>query len=69
MKKRLFGLAAFLLSTLPMMAQGSTEDFFRSTGKLYVVVAVILAMFIGIVIYLYHLDRKIKNLEKQIKNE
>ncbi len=69
MKKRLFGLAAFLLCTLPLMAQGSTDDFFRSTGKLYVVVAAILAMFLGIVIYLYNLDRKIKNLEKQIKNE
>lgn len=69
MKKRLFGLAAFLLTALPLMAQGSSDDFFRSTGKLYVVVAVLLSMFIGIVIYLYNLDRKIKNLEKQIKNE
>lgn len=50
-------------------AAGSPEDFLRSTGKIYSVVAVILVIFIGIVIFLFRLDNKLTKLENQIKNE
>ena len=40
----------------------------RSMGKMYVVVAVIAAIFLGIVVYLIRLDRKLTKLEDQIKN-
>lgn len=40
-------------------------DVMRSNGKIYVVVAVILTIFAGIIIYLIRLDRKITKLEKQ----
>lgn len=49
-----------------LLAQGDAPDFFRSIGKIYVVVAVIVAMFIGIVFFLIHLERKLTNLEHQI---
>jgi CcmD family protein len=39
----------------------------RSNGKIYVVVAVLTAIFIGIVIYLIRLDRKLSKLEKESK--
>jgi CcmD family protein len=39
-------------------------DALRRNGKIYVVVAVILAIFLGIIIYLIRLDRKISKLEK-----
>ncbi len=39
-------------------------DTMRSNGKIYVVVAVILAIFAGIILYLVRLDRKISRLEK-----
>lgn len=39
-------------------------DFMRSEGKLYVVMAVVLVILIGLFIYLINLDRKIKKLEK-----
>ncbi len=58
----------FLFSFIPfslLLAQDET-DFMRSMGKMYVVVAVIIAIFIGIVIYLFSLDRKITKLENQI---
>jgi ABC-type amino acid transport system permease subunit len=42
-------------------------DTFRSEGKIYVVVAVILAILSGIIGYLVVLDKKITSLEKQIK--
>ena len=40
-------------------------DFMRSNGKIYVVVAVILTLFTGIILYLISLDRKISKLEKE----
>jgi CcmD family protein len=50
-----------------LLAQQDT-DFMRSMGKMYVVVAVIAVIFLGIVIYLIRLDRKLTKLEDQIKN-
>lgn len=40
----------------------------RSIGKIYVVVAVILAIFAGIVVFLIYLDRKLTKLENQIRD-
>lgn len=39
-------------------------DTFRRDGKIYVVVAVLLTILAGIIIYLVRLDRKISRLEK-----
>jgi CcmD family protein len=41
-------------------------DTMRSNGKIYVVVAVILTIFVGLIIYLVRLDRKITRLEKEV---
>lgn len=68
-KKALFtiiGLQFLLLNTI--FAQQANPDFMQSIGKIYVVVAVILTIFIGIIIYLVTLDKKIKRLEDQINN-
>jgi CcmD family protein len=43
-------------------------DFMRSNGKIYVVLAIVVTIVIGIFIYLVNLDRKIKKLEKNKKN-
>jgi CcmD family protein len=42
-------------------------DEMRSNGKIYVVVAVLVTIFIGILLYLIRLDRKITKLEKETK--
>jgi hypothetical protein len=42
------------------------NDFFNQIGKIYVVVGVILLIFIGIIIYMVRLDRKITVLEQEI---
>ena len=42
-------------------------DFMRSIGKIYVVVAVIVAMFIGIVIFMLYIDRKLTKIEQQVE--
>jgi uncharacterized membrane protein (DUF106 family) len=43
-------------------------DTMRSNGKIYVVVAVIVTLFIGIVAYLITLDKKIAKLEQETNN-
>ncbi len=55
-----------LLNTFPLWA-ASGDDFMRSMGKMYVVVAVIVASFVGMVFYLIRLDNKLTKLEHQIK--
>jgi putative exporter of polyketide antibiotics len=41
-------------------------DTLRQSGKIYVVVAVILLVVIGLIGYLISLDRKVSRLEKEI---
>ncbi|MEL7120224.1 MAG: CcmD family protein [Bacteroidota bacterium] len=47
-------------------AQSNDSDFMSSIGKIYVVVAVIVAVFLGIVVFLIYLDRRLTKLENQI---
>lgn len=49
--------------------QGAPTDFMRSDGKIYVVVAVIVVIVIGLFIYLVNLDRKITKLEQHNDRE
>jgi CcmD family protein len=59
----------FALFTQVSLAQSDVEmaDVMRSNGKIYVVVAVLVIIFIGLVVYLVSLDRKVSKLEKEIK--
>ncbi|HEU5147232.1 MAG TPA: CcmD family protein [Chryseosolibacter sp.] len=41
-------------------------DAFRADGKIYVVVAVILIVLVGLFVYLFMLDRKLSKLERMI---
>lgn len=50
------------------LAQGN-RDFMRETGKIYVVVGVILLIFLGLVWFLVRLERKLTKLEHQLKDE
>ena len=40
-------------------------DTMRSNGRIYVVVAVVVVILIGLILYLIRLDRKISRLEKE----
>jgi CcmD family protein len=61
--------------SIPLWAQGDTSntgpvemaDKFRADGKIYVVVAVVLVILLGIFVYVARLDRKITTLEKELK--
>jgi uncharacterized transporter YbjL len=61
----LFSLLFFVLFAGAQEAGAEMADTMRSNGKIYVVVAVILTIFAGIILYLVRLDRKITKLEKQ----
>lgn len=68
MKKNLILILLFqAISIQASFAQAANPDFMRSTGKIYVVVAVIVSMFIGIVAFLAFMDKKLTNLENQTK--
>lgn len=54
-----------ILLAVPCFAQTPMDDFFYSSGKIYVVIAVLLIILLGIAAYLFKLDRKITKLEKK----
>ena len=70
MKPKLLLLLTSLMVTLLALAQDTSVDMadtMRKEGKIYVVVAIILTIFAGIIFYLIRLDRKITRLEKEEK--
>ena len=67
MKKLAFTLM-MLMTTLNLFAQNNEvemADAFRSNGKIYVVVAVIVIILVGLLVYLFTLDKRLKMLEKK----
>lgn len=69
-KSRIFLLIIlFQVLSLPLALAGGNRDFMRETGKIYVVVAVLLVIFLGIVGYLIRLERKLINFERQIMDD
>jgi len=68
--KFLMALAAIALRSNPLFGQeGEVEmaDAMRSSGKIYVVIAVILTILTGLILYVWRLDRKITRLEDETK--
>jgi len=51
-------------------AQSSVEmaDLMRSNGKIYVLLAVVLLIFAGIVFFLMFLEQRLSQLEKEMDN-
>ncbi|HEY8916937.1 CcmD family protein [Chitinophaga rupis] len=66
-----FSTLVLLFTSLLAQAQqqntetGPVNEMLRSNGKIYVVVVVLVIIFIGIILYLIRLDRKITKLEHQ----
>ena len=68
--KSLFTLLLVAVTPALLYAQGDVPmaDTMRSEGKIYVVIAIVLVILLGLVTYLFTLDRKIGKAEKQLKN-
>lgn len=62
-------LQAFIVLTFTGLIANAQEiemaDDFRGEGKIYVVVAVVLLLIIGIFVQLMRLENKVKSLEKE----
>ncbi len=66
--RKIILMLATALTFLPVFAQDKkTEmaDLMRENGRIYVVVAVVLTILIGLILYVVRLDKKISRLEKE----
>ena len=76
MHKKVYALLLFLFFVSlgwTVRAQGSTDtqhvemaDQLRASGKIFVVVAVLIVILFGLILYVARLDRKISRLEKEL---
>ena len=69
--KKVLSLLAIMLVSVICFAQDEKvemADLMRSNGRIYVVVAVVLTILIGLILYVWRLDRKINKLEKETKS-
>jgi len=67
MKKIIFSLI-LMLTTIQLFAQNNDvemADTLRSSGKIYVVVACIVIILVGLLAYLFSIDKRLKKIEKE----
>ncbi|TMI97143.1 MAG: CcmD family protein [Bacteroidetes bacterium] len=63
--KKLIAILTFIFLTFFTNAQEvKMADAMKENGKIYVVIAVMLTILAGLILYLIRLDRKISRLEK-----
>lgn len=73
--KRFGYLILFLGMSMSGIAQENANngiemaDAMRSSGKIYVVVAVLAIIMAGLLIYLISIDRKVGKMEKELKSK
>lgn len=68
MKKSSFLILALFCSITAFAQQTQPDqmaDTMRSSGKIYVVIATIVIIFVGLAIYLFIIDRRLKKIEKE----
>ena len=68
MRNSIYGLllllAGFLTSTSVFAQNNETvKDVMRSNGKIYVVLAICLTILVGLFLYLFSIDKKIRKIE------
>ena len=67
--KKFFVLLCVVLFNIAASAQQTSNvemaDTMRSSGKIYVVIGVICIVFIGLAIYLFSIDIRLKKIEKE----
>ncbi|GGC15610.1 hypothetical protein GCM10011386_04290 [Parapedobacter defluvii] len=72
MKKVILSLLLVINGLICSFAQSNNgvemASGLRSSGKIYVVVAVLVILFLGLAIYLFTIDKKLSKLEKQQKH-
>jgi cadmium resistance protein CadD (predicted permease) len=64
----LFMMLALVYTASAQSEQPQMADAMRSNGKIYVVVVVCLVILLGLIGYVFRIDRKISQLEQQQKD-
>lgn len=64
--KCLLTLVLVSLGQVVSAQNAEMADTFRAEGKIYVVVAIVLIVLTGLIVYLFFLDRKLSKLEHLI---
>ncbi|MDX1903509.1 MAG: hypothetical protein SFU27_05065 [Thermonemataceae bacterium] len=67
--KYLFVIVLMLGANADSFGQGKIESFFRTEEKFYVVVAVLALIMLGILLFVFRLDKKISDIEKNNKQK
>ena len=65
-------VVSIVLIFLSLFTQAQTierADQRRANGKIYVVVAVLVTILIGLILFLISIDRKVKKIEKELKQQ
>ena len=67
MRKIALFFIAFITSFTVLAQDNGVEmaDELRNSGKIYVVVAVMLLLFTAFIIYLFSIDKRLKKIEKE----
>lgn len=66
--KKILTLVIFILCSITLFAQDNgieMADTLRNNGKIYIVVICIVIILVGLLVYLFNLDRRLKMLEKK----
>ncbi len=66
MRRIISVLLACLLSLPGFSQEVEMADTMRSEGKIYVVVAIVLVILAGLILYVFTLDRKASRLEQKL---
>jgi multisubunit Na+/H+ antiporter MnhB subunit len=69
--KKFLATSFLLIISCFLFAQEKVEmaDELRSSGKIYVVVGVLVTIMVGIILFLIMIDRKVSDIEKKLKNK
>lgn len=62
--KKLIYLLMIILSLPGVLYAQANDNIMYSNGRIYVVIAVLLTIFIGIILYIIRIDRKISKMKK-----
>ncbi len=71
LKQTIFGILSFFIYIIVAAQTDEVEmaHTLRANGKIYNVVAVLSIVFIGIGLYLFYIDRKVKKIEDKLKGK
>ena len=70
--KKLLTILSLLFASLNLLAQNNDiemADQLRADGKIYIVVICIVIILVGLLFYLFALDKRLKLLEKKSSNK